>query len=132
MAAVIQLPQTSFWAKRKKQPPVRQPNDASRSHEYLTPDEVEHMITAARRNHDRLAEHDAPAHHNGLSARLPSSLLWRYRLESALPFALLLSRFLVVPEVARATSYPRSSCSRPLRLTSVDVRPCDSSHRSKF
>jgi hypothetical protein len=48
MGAVIQLAQSPFWAKRKKQLQVRQPNDASRSHEYLTPDEVEHMSTAAR------------------------------------------------------------------------------------
>jgi len=40
MAAVIQLPQPSFWAKRKKQPPVRQPNDASRSREYVMADEI--------------------------------------------------------------------------------------------
>jgi hypothetical protein len=59
MSAVIELPRTSFWAKRKKQPPVRQPNDASRSREYLMADEVKPMIAAARRSHDRLAEPDA-------------------------------------------------------------------------
>ena len=59
MAAVIELRQTSFWAKRKKQPPVRQPNDASRSREYLTADEVERMIAAARRAGGRLTERDA-------------------------------------------------------------------------
>jgi hypothetical protein len=47
MAAVIELPQSPFWAKRKKQPPVRQPNDASRSREYLTPNEVERMIAVS-------------------------------------------------------------------------------------
>jgi hypothetical protein len=47
MAAVIQLLQTSFWAKRKKQPPVRQLNDAYRSREYFTLDEAKRMITAA-------------------------------------------------------------------------------------
>jgi hypothetical protein len=36
-------------------------------------------------------------------------------------------RFLVVPEAACATSYPRSSRSRPLRLISAGVQPCDSS-----
>jgi hypothetical protein len=40
MAAIIELPQSPFWAKRKNQPPTRQRNDASRSREYLTPDEV--------------------------------------------------------------------------------------------
>jgi integrase len=59
MAAVIQLPQSSFWAKRKKTAPMHQPNDASRSHEYLMADEVERMITAARRSDGRLAERDA-------------------------------------------------------------------------
>jgi hypothetical protein len=47
MAAVIQLAQPSFWAKRKKQPPVRQPNDTSRSREYLAPNEVERMIAVS-------------------------------------------------------------------------------------
>jgi integrase len=59
MAAVIELCQTAFWATRKTQPPVRQPNDASRSREYLTPDEVERMIAAARHAGGRLAERDA-------------------------------------------------------------------------
>jgi hypothetical protein len=44
MAAVIQLSQTSFWAKCKKQPSVRQPKDASQNREYFMPDEVEHMV----------------------------------------------------------------------------------------
>jgi hypothetical protein len=48
MAAVIQLPQSPFWAKRENLPPARQPNQASRTPEYLTRDEVERMITAAR------------------------------------------------------------------------------------
>jgi hypothetical protein len=56
---VIQLPQSSFWAKRKRKRPIRQTNDASRSREYLTPDEVERMIAAARRAGGRLAERDA-------------------------------------------------------------------------
>jgi hypothetical protein len=49
MAAIIPLPQTSKWAKSENQPPVRRPNQASRTREYLTPDEVNRMITAARR-----------------------------------------------------------------------------------
>jgi hypothetical protein len=40
MAAVIQLAQSPFWAKRKRKPPIRQPNEASRNREYLMPDEV--------------------------------------------------------------------------------------------
>src|ERR1700751_46875 len=56
MAAVIQLPQTSNGQSPTM---VRQPNQASRSREYLTPDEVERMITAARCAGRRLAERDA-------------------------------------------------------------------------
>src|SRR5437879_4638637 len=59
MAAVIPLHQTSKWAMREHQPPVRQPNQASRTREYLTPDEVERMIVAARRAGGRLSERDA-------------------------------------------------------------------------
>ena len=59
IAAVIQLPRTSFWAKHKKWPLVSQPNDVSSSRKYLTLDEVEHMIAAVRRAGGRLAERDA-------------------------------------------------------------------------
>jgi hypothetical protein len=53
MGAVIQLPQSSFWAKRENQPPTRQRNDARRTREYLTPDEVERIIVAVRRTDGR-------------------------------------------------------------------------------
>src|SRR5947209_4834619 len=80
MAAVIQLPQTSKWAKRNNQPPVRQPNQASRNREYLTPDEVERMITAAHRGAGRLAERDAllimMAYRHGLRASELIALRW--------------------------------------------------------
>jgi hypothetical protein len=46
MAAIIPLHQTSKWAKRENLPPTRQRNKASRTREYLTPDEVERMIVA--------------------------------------------------------------------------------------
>jgi integrase len=46
-------------AKRDNQPPIHQPNGASRTREYLTPDEVERMITAARHTDGCLAERDA-------------------------------------------------------------------------
>jgi len=45
--------------KAREWPPTRQPNQTSRSREYLTPDAVERMITAARQAGGRLAEHDA-------------------------------------------------------------------------
>jgi integrase len=73
MGAVIQLPQSPFSAKRKRKPPTRQRNDASRSREYLTPDEVERMIAAARHIGGRLAERDAllimMAYRDGFRAR---------------------------------------------------------------
>jgi integrase len=59
MATVIRLPRTSKWAKQDNLPPIRQRNQASRTGEYLTPDEVERMIVAARRAGGRLAERDA-------------------------------------------------------------------------
>ena len=60
MAAVMDLPQSSFSAKRENVPPTRQPNQTSQSSEYLTPDAVERMITAARQAGGRLAKRDAP------------------------------------------------------------------------
>jgi hypothetical protein len=53
MAAVIQFPKTSI--ERDNQPPIRQPNQASRSREHLIPDEVERMITAVHQTGGRLA-----------------------------------------------------------------------------
>src|SRR6516164_9868682 len=55
-ATVIQFPKSS---KPNNLPPARQPNQASRAREHLTPDEVERMITAARGAGGRLAERDA-------------------------------------------------------------------------
>jgi integrase len=59
MAAVIDLPQSPFSAKRENVPPTRQPDQTSQSREYLTPDAVERMITTARLAGGRLAERDA-------------------------------------------------------------------------
>jgi hypothetical protein len=59
MAEIIPLPQTSKWAKCSNQPPTRQRNQATRTREYLTGDEVERMIVAARRASGRLADLDA-------------------------------------------------------------------------
>jgi integrase len=77
---VIQLPQPSKWAKRENLPPVRQPNQASRTREYLTPDEVERMITAARRADGRLAERDSllimMAYRHGFRASELIALRW--------------------------------------------------------
>jgi type 1 fimbriae regulatory protein FimB/type 1 fimbriae regulatory protein FimE len=59
MAAVIPLRQSPFWAKRDNQPPTHQRNDVSRTREYLTPEEVERMVTAVRQAGSRLAKSDA-------------------------------------------------------------------------
>jgi len=80
MAAIIALHQTSKWAKRDNQPPVRQCNKHSRTREYLTADEVERMITAARRVDGRLAERDAllvmMAYRHGFRASELIALRW--------------------------------------------------------
>jgi integrase len=78
MAAVIEFPKTSI--ERDNQPPIRRPNQASRAREYLTPDEVERMIAAARRASGRLAERDAllimMAYRHGLRASELIALRW--------------------------------------------------------
>src|SRR5262249_2074050 len=80
MATVIQLPQTSKWAKQDNLPPTSLPNHASRSREHLTPDEVERMIVAARQAGGRLAERDALlimiAYRHGLRASELIALPW--------------------------------------------------------
>ena len=76
MAVVVSFPQTSKWAK----PPVRQPNVQTRAREYLTPDEVERMIGAARRAGGRMAERDGLlillAYRHGLRASELIALRW--------------------------------------------------------
>jgi integrase len=80
MAAVIRLDQTLKWAKQRNLPPVRQRNQASRSREYLTPDEVERMILATRQAGGRVACRDAllitMAYRHGLRASELIALRW--------------------------------------------------------
>jgi integrase len=80
MAAIIRLPQTSKWAKRENLPPSRQRNQASRTREYLTPDEVERMIVTARHAGGRLADRDAllimMAYRHGFRASELIALRW--------------------------------------------------------
>lgn len=80
MATVIHLPQTSKWAKQRNLPPIRQRNQASRTREYLTADEVERMMVAARHTGGRLAERDAlliiMAYRHGLRASELIALRW--------------------------------------------------------
>ena len=80
MAAIIPVRQTSKWAKQQNQPPIRQRNWASRTREYLTPDEVARMIVAARHAGGRLAERDAllirMAYRHGFRASELIALRW--------------------------------------------------------
>lgn len=80
MAAIIPLHQTSKWAKRENLPPIRQRNQASRTREYLTPDEVERMIVAARHADGRLASRDTllimMAYRHGFRASELIGLRW--------------------------------------------------------
>jgi integrase len=80
MAAVIPLRQTSKWAKQEHLPPIRRRNQASRTREYLTPDEVERIIVAARHAGGRLAERDAllimTVYRHGLRASELIALRW--------------------------------------------------------
>jgi integrase len=80
MAAIIPLRQTSKWAKRENQPPTRKRNQASRTREYLTPDEVERIVVAARHAGGRLADRDSllimVAYRHGLRASELIALRW--------------------------------------------------------
>ena len=52
MATVIPLRQTPKWAKRRKPAAYPAAQSATRTREHLTPDEVQRMITTARRSAD--------------------------------------------------------------------------------
>jgi len=58
MAGVSPLPQPSFWVKREYRPPVK-PRKDPLSRDYLTGEEVEAMIAAARKAGGRTADRDA-------------------------------------------------------------------------
>ena len=80
MVAVIRLDQTPNWAKQRNRPPERQRNNASRSREYLTSDEVERMILATRQVGGRVAFRDVllilMAYRHGLRASELVGLRW--------------------------------------------------------
>jgi type 1 fimbriae regulatory protein FimB/type 1 fimbriae regulatory protein FimE len=80
MATIIPLPQTPKMAKRRNLPPIRQRNQARRTREHLTPEEVQRMMTAARRVGRRLAERDAllimTAYRHGFRASELIALRW--------------------------------------------------------
>jgi len=80
MAEIIALHQTSKWAKQRGLPPIRQRNQASRSREYLTTDEIERMTVAARQTCGRVADRDAllimMAYRHGFRASELIALRW--------------------------------------------------------
>ena len=80
MGTVIPLRQTPKWAKQQNLPPVRQRNQARRTREYLTPNEVERMIVVARHTGGRVADRDAllilMAYRHGLRASELIALRW--------------------------------------------------------
>jgi integrase len=80
MALIIPLPQTPKMAKRRNLPPIRRRNQARRTREYLTPDEVQRMIVAARHAGGRVADRDALlvllAYRHGLRASELIALRW--------------------------------------------------------
>jgi integrase len=83
MAAVVALSPAPFWAKSGKQAPPRRlknANKLARAREYLTPDEIERMISATRSSGGRLAGRDAllimMAYRHGLRASEIIALRW--------------------------------------------------------
>jgi type 1 fimbriae regulatory protein FimE len=80
MAAVIPRSQTSSSATHLKSRLPRQQNQAVRTREHLTPEEVERLIIAARQTGGRVAERDAllilMAYRHGLRASELAQLRW--------------------------------------------------------
>jgi integrase len=79
MAVVLPLAQPSNWAKREHRPPLK-PRKDPLSRDYLTKDEVEAMIAAARKAGGRTADRDALlimlAYRHGLRASELTALRW--------------------------------------------------------
>jgi integrase len=79
MAAISPLTQPSNWAKRERRPPVK-PHKDPLSRDYLTGEEVEAMIAAARKAGGRTADRDALlimlAYRHGLRASELTALRW--------------------------------------------------------
>jgi integrase len=79
MAVVVSLPQTSNWAKREHRPPTK-PHKDPLVRDYVTKDEVEAMVIAARKTAGRTAERDALlimlAYRHGLRASELTGLRW--------------------------------------------------------
>ena len=67
-------------------PPARQPDQISRTHEYLTRDEVERTVTAARQAGGRLAER----------APLLIMMVWRHRFQASELTALFNKRVVLI------------------------------------
>jgi type 1 fimbriae regulatory protein FimE len=81
MGITLKIPrlQTPNWAKRRRAPPLK-PHRNPLARDYLTREEVEAMITAARRAGGRTAERDAllimVAYRHGLRASELTALRW--------------------------------------------------------
>ena len=79
MTAILPLVQPSNWAKRDHRPPVKAHKDPL-SRDYLTKDEVEAMIAAAKKACGRTADRDALlimlAYRHGLRASELTALRW--------------------------------------------------------
>ena len=79
MPSMSSLPQASNWAKREHRPPIK-PRKNPLSRDYLTRDEVDAMIAAARKAGGRTAERNALlimlAYRQGLRATEVTSLRW--------------------------------------------------------
>jgi type 1 fimbriae regulatory protein FimE len=79
MAATPPLTQPSNWAKREHRPPTK-PHKDPLSRDYLTKDEVEAMIVAARKAGGRTADRDALlimlAYRHGLRASELTAVRW--------------------------------------------------------
>jgi type 1 fimbriae regulatory protein FimB/type 1 fimbriae regulatory protein FimE len=76
---IFARPQTPNWAKRKRRPPVKPRRDPL-VRDYLTREEVEAMVAAARRSGGRTADRDAlliiMAYRHGLRASEITALRW--------------------------------------------------------
>jgi type 1 fimbriae regulatory protein FimE len=79
MAVVVSLPQTSNWAKRQHRPPTK-PHKDPLVRDYVTKDEIEAMVTSARKGGGRTAERDVLlillAYRHGLRASELTRLRW--------------------------------------------------------
>jgi type 1 fimbriae regulatory protein FimE len=79
LTVIVPLAQPSNWAKREHRPPLK-PHKDPLSRDFLTKDEVEAMIVAAKKANGRTADRDALlillAYRHGLRASELTALRW--------------------------------------------------------